>query len=327
MSIQKKFTLPDFSKHHVLVVGDVMIDRYISGHVNRISPEAPVPVLEMSVTDNRLGGAANVAINLMSLGAEVTILSIIGDDAEGKTLTEMFEFYPKIKHQLTIIHQRKTTVKTRIMANSQHLMRIDSEDCQDIGEQDENLIKQNFVHILESGRIDAIVFQDYNKGLMTETLITQMLNKCRQLAIPTFVDPKDKNFFAYKSCTLFKPNKKEILKAFSSHTTDFDEIDKLLREKLHHQITFVTLGSDGIYINDGKQSKIFGTKPRIIADVCGAGDTVISITCLCYLEGVPIEKMAEIANTAGGQVCEHPGVVSINRRELENELSQTEPMA
>lgn len=313
--------LPDFNDVHVLVIGDVMIDRYISGSVKRISPEAPVPIVNMYSVENRLGGAANVALNLCALGASVTLLSIIGDDQEGDGLFTMMSEVPNLSFECIKVPNRKTTLKTRVMSNNQHLLRIDHEDTYDINIDDSNLLINKCVTILQQNTIQGVILQDYNKGLLTKENIPSIIDICNKKGIPTFVDPKEKNFFEYRNCTVFKPNKKEILTALALNTLDFIQIDQQLRTKLEHKTTFITLGSDGVYVNDGQKSAQHPTKPRKIADVCGAGDTVISILSLCYIKGMDLDQIAKVANSAGGQVCEKPGVVSINRQNLVDELN------
>lgn len=312
--------LPDFSDVHILVIGDVMIDRYISGSVKRISPEAPVPIVAMDHVENRLGGAANVALNLCALGAKVTVLSIIGDNQEGDLMVSMMAEVPNLTFEYLTIKDRKTTLKTRVMSNSQHLLRIDHEDVADISVEQANAITDRCKTIMEHNTINGVILQDYNKGLLTIDNIQPIIELSKSRDIPTFVDPKEKNFFEYKNCTIFKPNKKEILNALGVNVLDFDFIDQQLRSRLMHKITFITLGSEGIYIHDGDKFSRYETTPRNIADVCGAGDTVISVLCLCYIKNLPLNQIAKIANTAGGQVCEKPGVVSIDRINLEDEL-------
>ncbi|MBK8624607.1 MAG: hypothetical protein IPN86_03200 [Saprospiraceae bacterium] len=312
------FQLPDFSDLHILVIGDVMIDRYISGSVKRISPEAPVPVVEMHDSDNRLGGAANVALNLHALGAEVTLLSIIGQDVDGDVLSEMVGKITNFHNQLFRISSRKTTVKTRIMSGNQHLLRIDNEDTHEIDEITQTNIVKQLEKIISNNKVDGIILQDYNKGMLTENLIHRTIALAKQYKIDTFVDPKEKNFFSYRDCTLFKPNQKEVYKALG--VKPLPEIDALLKQKLNNKITLITLGSKGLYVGDEKIGQHFDTEARIISDVCGAGDSVISIVSLCYLKGMPIVDIAKVANTAGGQVCEQPGVVAIDLKNLELEL-------
>ena len=283
MNDKKPILLPDFSDLHIIVVGDVMIDRYISGAIRRISPEAPVPVVEMENIENRLGGAANVALNLRSLGAQVTLLSIAGDDEDGKLLINMTENINGINHRILKLSDRKTTVKTRIMSSNQHILRIDKEDIHDIGSQDVEWLMQSLEEIKKLDKVDG-------------------------------------NFFAYTGCTIFKPNKKEVLKDIQYVTGDLDVVDSILRKKLCHEITFITLGSDGVYVHDGISGLKLSTAPRSIVDVCGAGDSVISAISLCFLKGMDLKSLAIVANTAGGQVCEVPGVVSVDRYKLQQEL-------
>lgn len=311
--------LPDFSDLHILVIGDVMIDRYIFGDVKRISPEAPVPVVEQRTFENRAGGAANVAVNLLALGAKVTLLSITGDDEAADVLQSVLDIDKRLQFTTLKIKGRKTTVKTRIMAGYQHLMRVDNEDKYDISKEEESEILNKFVSILTSGEIGGVILQDYNKGLLTENVISNIMAVCVEKKIPTFVDPKEKNFFAYKNCTLFKPNHREVSQSIGIKT-DLDQIDKILRDRMQHTITLITLGSKGLYINDGHGGATYPTSPRIISDVCGAGDSVISVVSLCYIKGMNIQTLAAVANTAGGQVCESPGVVPIDLDNLKSEL-------
>lgn len=311
--------IPDFSDLHILVLGDVMIDRYVSGLVKRISPEAPVPVVEMTGSDNRLGGAANVALNLHSLGAKVTVLSIVGNDADGETLSLMLDMITNLDNKVIKLPTRRTTVKTRIMSGNQHLLRIDKEDIFEISETESALIISTLERVIKDSTVNGIILQDYNKGLLSESLITQTIQLANQHNIATFVDPKERNFYSYKSCTVFKPNQKEAEKA--TGMSDYIKIDLFLKEKLKHKLTLITLGSKGMYISDATVGKHYPTQARVIADVCGAGDSVISVVCLCYLKNMTTAEIALIANSAGGQVCEQPGVVAVNLHKLKTEIS------
>ena len=313
--------LPDFSNIHILVIGDVMIDRYINGDVKRISPEAPVPVVEQRTFENRAGGAANVAVNLLALGAKVTLLSIIGDDESADVLQSVLDLDKRLQFKYVKSKGRKTSVKTRIMAGYQHLIRVDNEDKYDINKEEEAEILNKFAFILSSGEIGGVILQDYNKGLLTENIINNIMSMCIEMKIPTFVDPKEKNFFAYKNCTIFKPNNREVSQSIGIKA-DLDQTDMMLRDRLQHNITLITLGSKGLYINDGHGGATYPTSPRIISDVCGAGDSVISVVSLCYIKGMDMSTLAAVANTAGGQVCESPGVVPINLNNLKSELSK-----
>jgi len=320
MNDKKPIILPDFSDLHMIVVGDIMIDRYISGSVKRISPEAPVPIVELENTENRLGGAANVAINIRSLGVQVTLISITGEDNEGEFLINMINGIEGIHHRILKLPKRQTTVKTRIMSNNQHLLRIDKEDTHEINSQEADQVMSVLQQEAELNNVSGIIIQDYNKGLLTDELIRNIIDYSHTRDIATFVDPKEKNFFSYSGCTVLKPNKKEALKAIQYQTSDYNEVDNLLRQKLGHKLTFLTLGSEGVFVHDGNAGRTFETTPRSILDVCGAGDSVLSVVSVCFLKGMDLESLAEIANTAGGQVCEMPGVVPIDRNKLQKEL-------
>jgi rfaE bifunctional protein kinase chain/domain len=312
--------LPDFRNMHMVVIGDVMIDRYISGVVRRVSPEAPVPVVEMSSLTNSPGGAANVAINLIAMGARVTLLSAIGNDTEADVMELLLEKYPGLTVIFKRMEGRKTTVKTRIMSGSQHLLRIDSEDTDDIYQVEAVWILEQLKKLIETESVSGIILQDYNKGVMTAEVIQGILERANAGNIPSFVDPKAKNFFTYRGCTVFKPNKKEALEACRTEGNNLKAIDERLREALHHTLTVITLGSEGMYMNDGVTSGVFPTSQRDIADVCGAGDTVISVISLCYVAGMNMHEISRVANAAGGQVCEHPGVVAVDIRRLQSEI-------
>lgn len=313
-------TLPDFSDLHILVIGDVMVDRYIFGSVKRISPEAPVPVLDMQHVENRLGGAANVAMNLIALGAKVTLITIAGADTTGDELEGMIANQGLLNLKMVRDPNRKTTLKTRVMAGNQQLLRMDDEDKDDVNPNFEQALMKTIGHTLVSDNIHGVILQDYNKGLLTPLIITSTIQKCRENHIPTFVDPKEKNFFAYKNCTIFKPNKKEVQSAFSDFTNDFTHIATGIQERLHNEVTVITLGSGGIFVQNGGLSATYPTQNRVIADVCGAGDSVISMLALCYIKGMDTATMMQLANMAGGQVCEMPGVTVVSREKLEKEL-------
>jgi D-glycero-beta-D-manno-heptose-7-phosphate kinase len=316
-----KLTLPAFDDIHMLVIGDIMIDRYIRGDVSRISPEAPVPVVSMSEQEDRLGGAANVCANLRSLGAQVTLVSIAGQDENFKALEPLLAQLALSHASLVLqLPERKTTVKTRVMAQHQHLLRIDSETIDPINSEQSAELQHKIKSILVSYQIDGIILQDYNKGLMTQSLIRGVINAANDAGIPTFVDPKYDHFFDYQGCSFFKPNKKELMAALDIKDLDGKDIHKLLQSRLGHKTTFVTLGKRGIFYQNDHEKGISQAKPRTISDVCGAGDTVISIASLCYCKGLPLSQISEIANIAGGQVCEQPGVAIVKRSTLVAEI-------
>lgn len=326
MNIQSLFE--KFNQLKVAVVGDVMIDAYLMGKVNRISPEAPVPVVSLSKHEERLGGAANVALNLIALGAEPVMCSCIGNDRDGKLLIELLQKANISDEGIIISDTRMTTVKTRVLGNNQHLLRIDSEQTNSISEEEENELIDKVHSLIKSG-IDVIIFEDYNKGILTERVITELISLAKKHHIITTVDPKKDNFFAYKGVTLFKPNLKELIEGTNTPFSFREEPEKIreainiLESKLQNDISFITLSEHGVYIKNKTEKHHFPAYIRNIADVSGAGDTVISVASLCLAAGAPIRYIAGLANIAGGLVCEESGVVSVDKKKL---LKETEKL-
>ncbi|MBL0024152.1 MAG: hypothetical protein IPO98_03620 [Saprospiraceae bacterium] len=320
MEDNNPIVLPDFSNLHIVVIGDIMTDRYISGVVRRISPEAPVPVLDMETIENRPGGAANVAMNLLALGVKVTLISIVGDDAEGELLIDLCSQSDRIHQKIVKVRGRKTTVKTRVIAVNQQMLRIDHEDKEDINSTVEGDLVNKLKDLIAKNKVDGIILQDYNKGLLTEQLIRDIISLCKEHNIFSFVDPKEKNFFAYKGCTVFKPNKKEVRQAVGNFNNNYQEIATIIESKLQNKVTIITLGKEGIFIQKDLTGIKYATSPRVITDVCGAGDSVISIVSVCYLKGMDLSAIAKVANIAGGQVCEIPGVAVLNKDSIQREL-------
>jgi rfaE bifunctional protein kinase chain/domain len=317
-------TLSDFAANFqhmtVLVVGDVMIDRYLRGTVNRISPEAPVPVLEYLQSEDRPGGAANVALNIRALGATPILCSIIGADQDGRAFLELLPQSGISDKGIVQSNVRQTTVKTRVMAGSQHLLRVDREDRHPLSAEEEQEFLTRTTGLINRVRPDAILFQDYNKGVLTPRVIETLIAEARKAGIPTAADPKKENFLRYRHITLFKPNLKEIRESLSASIVP--EIHSLLdacnqlRAHLKHDISLVTLSEKGLFVETRDEHELIQALPRTITDVCGAGDTVISVATLALAAGMPIRDIAEVANMAGGQVCEKAGVVSIDLPQL-----------
>ena len=315
-----------FEKLKVLVVGDVMIDRYLTGRVDRVSPEAPVPVVHLMQDEDRLGGAANVALNIKALGATPILCSVVGKD---KNAEQLFELLPKSDLSTKGMIQsndRPTTVKTRIIAQNQHLLRVDQEITDDLNKRDRQLLVDQVIEILDHKTIDLILFQDYNKGVLSLEVIRTIVLEAIKRDIPTAVDPKYKNFWAYKHVTLFKPNLKEIRSQLDFPiTADIESLNKataVIKNRLGNQYTLITLSDKGLYLEEEGVSRIYPTQPRTIADVCGAGDTVISLASLGLAIPTKMQEIALLANLAGGQVCEKVGVVPVNRAQLEEEFHQ-----
>ena len=319
-----KEVIEQFKQKRILVIGDVMIDAYLRGNVNRVSPEAPVPIVSLQKEEDRLGGAANVAINLVAMGASAIICSVIGKDKSGDKMVELLEENNISSEGLIFSSTRQTTVKTRIIGNNQHLLRVDSEQTDDINKTEEDQLISKVEFILES-KIDAIIFEDYNKGVLTENTIQRIIALANAKGIYTTVDPKNKNFFAYKNVSLFKPNLKELKEGVGMNFSfsDKDQFEKAvlkLEEKLENKVSFITLSEHGVFIKDNNSQYYISAHIRNIADVSGAGDTVISLATLCLTAGLSIKEIAEVANLAGGLVCEKSGVVSIDKDLLIEEV-------
>lgn len=313
-----------FNGIKVGVIGDVMLDTYWWGHVDRISPEAPVPVVALEKREYRIGGAGNVALNLVSLGAQVAALSITGQDDDGQLLKGLFEEAGINTRYLLQSSTRITTNKVRVISRNQQMMRLDSETTKDLQQHDERaLLKQVEQYILQE-QPQAIVLEDYNKGVLTENVIGSVIALCKQHGVITTVDPKRKNFFAYRGVDIFKPNMKEVkdglnLLVEEVNIATLTDIHRQLQERLEHQISFITLSEKGVFYHNHENARIIPSHLRNIADVSGAGDTVIAVASLVYTATKSIDLMAEVANIAGGLVCEEVGTVAINREKLLNE--------
>jgi rfaE bifunctional protein kinase chain/domain len=323
MSIIDK--IESFSKLKILVVGDVMVDAYYFGTIDRISPEAPVPVISVNKKEHRPGGAANVALNLINLGATVLLSSVIGDDREGIELISQLKKDGINTDGVMVDTHRPTTMKTRVISSKQHLLRIDDESTKDISDTIQHDLLNFITQSIPS--IDAIVMEDYNKGLLTEWLIYAIISIANKNNVPTIVDPKKDNFFAYKNCTLFKPNKKEIIEGLKtdldlSKPANIDLAAQKLIEKLDCKNVMVTLSEDGVFIKNHSQSFHIKAHERKITDVSGAGDTVVSVASLCLASGMSIDQIAEVSNIAGGLVCQKLGVVPVNKTELLSEITR-----
>ena len=314
-----------FTTTKIGVVGDIMLDTYWWGVVDRISPEAPVPIVSLQRKETRVGGAANVALNLRSLGAPTTIFSVMGKDAEGIELASLLN---KEGINTSYIHEsdtRVTTNKVRIMGRNQQMMRLDHEHTNDINAEQEAALLAGFYKYVDTEKPSLIILEDYNKGVLTPNIITSVIDYCNTKGIPTAVDPKQKNFLAYKNCTLFKPNLKEVKEGLKITIGDItvqnmDKMHTALNENLHNAISFITLSEHGVYFSDGKDRKLIPTHIRNISDVSGAGDTVIAVASLVYASSKNMLLAAEISNIAGGMVCELVGTAPINKNDLAAEV-------
>lgn len=316
-----------FRNTHVLIIGDVMLDTYWWGNVERISPEAPVPVVEVRYKECRVGGAANVALNTASLGAKTGIISVIGDDSDGQTLLGLMNAQSIDTSFVIRSKDRITTNKMRVMSRNQQMMRLDSEIIADIDAELEDAVIKNVEAYINTYRPSVVIFEDYNKGVLTSQLIEKLVDLCNQHQIISAVDPKKKNFLSYKNVTLFKPNLKEVKEGLNMVIEGVDlkklqHIHHILHEVLQHQISLITLSEKGVFYQDQHKGAIIPTHVRKIADVSGAGDTVIAVVSLVMAVTNEIQLAAEMANIAGGLVCESVGTVAIEKEKLLNECKR-----
>jgi D-glycero-beta-D-manno-heptose-7-phosphate kinase len=314
----------EFDHLNVLVIGDVMVDTYQAGKAGRISPEAPVPVVEWEREESRLGGAANVALNVQALGGRAFLCGVVGEDVGS---SQFFSLMPEAglsEAGILASRERCTTVKTRIIAENQHLLRLDKENTHDLTTEEASSFLKKVREIAEQHSIHVCILQDYNKGVLSEEVIRQVLGLMQSHRIPVAVDPKFRNFWAYRDVALFKPNLKEVRNATGLPVTggieDLKQASKLMRNRLHHGCTLITLSENGAYAGDAENGHLMPTMPRNVADVCGAGDTVIAVASMALAIGLGLEEIALLSNLAGGQVVEKVGVVPVDRRQLQKEI-------
>ena len=314
-----------FNDLKVLIIGDVMIDRYLTGKIERISPEAPVPVVHLTEEEIRLGGAANVALNVAALGATPYLCTVIGADESGKSFLDLLPYNNLMADGIMISDERQTTTKTRILSGHQHILRVDREDTFDLVEIEEKETLEKVKEIISEVKIDVILFQDYNKGVLTKSLIRKIITLANKKKIPTAVDPKKNNFWAYKNVSLFKPNLKEIRESLSMDIQVTEDSLKTVGLQIHKKLkntsSLITLSEKGLFFSDKRGTKILPAYPRQIRDVCGAGDTVIAVAACGLALGLPMKEIAVLANLAGGQVCEKVGVHPLDKEQLEKEYS------
>lgn len=312
---------------NVIIIGDVMLDSYFWGDVTRISPEAPVPIVAVSKKENRLGGAGNVAINVRAMGANPILCGVIGDDDNGDKLVGILKDNKISAEGIVRISDRPTTTKTRIISHTHHLIRIDEEVDKPLSDINSGKVYKTIEKLVKAKKADVIIFEDYDKGVISPILINKVTALAKKHKIPTIVDPKKRNFRAYRNVTLFKPNLKELREGVGASVDARNveqlnkTVDKLLKEQ-HIDIGLITLSEHGVYVNSGKEKKILPAYIRNIADVSGAGDSVVSVAALCTACKVSPYHTAFLANLAGGQVCEKAGVVPIDKKQLLKEAVQ-----
>ncbi|HQQ98939.1 MAG TPA: PfkB family carbohydrate kinase [Cyclobacteriaceae bacterium] len=317
-----------FEGINVLIIGDVMIDAYIWGAVDRISPEAPVPIINVRRRDYRLGGAANVGLNVQALGARPVLCALAGQDEHGKRLLHLLDEKGMSKEGIVTTNRRPTTLKARVIAAHQQVVRIDEESEAPATEEEESMLLDRIDKLMPD--CNVIIFEDYDKGTITQRIIEAVVNKARAAHIPVVVDPKKRNFLNYQGVTLFKPNLKELREGLK---VDIDPRDRssviravdAVKARLGAKGIMLTLSEQGVFIDyEGKQISI-PAHQREIADVSGAGDTVISIAALCIALQLPAERIVALSNLGGGLVCQHVGVVPVNKEELFREADELIP--
>lgn len=317
-----------FNNLNVMIIGDVMVDSYIWGQVSRISPEAPVPIVSVTKRESRLGGAANVALNVKSMGANPILCSVVGEDPRGQEFLQLLEEQGMDTRGIFRSVNRITTTKFRVIGNKVQMLRVDEETDSQLNEEDRLGLYSRFAEIIDNNGIQVIIFQDYDKGVITPELIEKVVEKAAVKGIPVSVDPKKRNFTSYRNVDLFKPNLKELKEGLN---IEFDSKDQAalgkaaeaLSGELNAGMVLITLSEDGVlvrYDHQGTRSVIIPSHVRSVSDVSGAGDTVIGVASLCLARGVHPEELAFISNLAGGQVCEKVGVVPVDKESLLNAL-------
>lgn len=306
-----------------------MIDSYWFGQVSRISPEAPVPVVDVRERDHRLGGAGNVALNILSMGATPIICSVVGRDQQSNLFFDLLRRSGISTSTIIRSSERCTTTKSRVVGNGVQMLRFDEENRQELSESEERQLLKTIRKTLQTQTVDAIIFQDYDKGVITRSLIEAVVLLAKSSRIPVCVDPKKRHFRDYKGVTLIKPNLKELSEGLEisiagNHLPSLREAMRELRKKLEVDMVFTTLSEFGVAILDSERFSHYPAHVRQISDVSGAGDTVISVVALGLAIGLQNnpEALARISNLAGGLVCESVGVVSVDKKRLLEEIKK-----
>ena len=297
-----------------LVIGDAMLDQYIYGTVDRISPEAPVPVLSHQRTEIKAGGSANVALNLAAWGCKTTLIGLTGNDLNANKLASLLE-EKHIRHHFVRSESRPTTIKTRVVASSHHLLRIDEESVEYLSGTEESLAIDHLLNFIRQERPNLIVLEDYNKGFLSEKIISAVIGIAHELGVFIAVDPKDKNFYRYEGVNLFKPNLREAGQAAHRHlkVEDLEILCTEWRKTMKINTIAVTLGGQGMYLQDEKSGNHMVPERSIdVVDVCGAGDAVICALALGMMSGLDMEQCGSLANLTGAYVCSHSGVVALD---------------
>jgi len=300
----------------LLVIGDMMLDHYIIGKAHRISPEAPVPIIDVSLEEDTLGGCGNVVNNLRNLGLKVDIISMIGDDDTGKKIREKLQDINVNTKNLLVKDNIKTTLKTRIIAENHQILRVDW-NAKTINSSEENIILKKIEKM--SSKIDAVIISDYGKGLCTKLVLRRIIQKANNLKIPTFVDPKGEEWEKYINATYITPNSKELEKILNHNLindNDFEAGGNQILSYYNINCCITTRGSDGVSVVEKNKKFHLKANAREVFDVSGAGDTFIACFASAIVGGASINEAAEFANTAAGIVVSHIGTAAIKRDEL-----------
>ncbi|MFO8087650.1 MAG: bifunctional ADP-heptose synthase [Bacteroidales bacterium] len=309
-----------------MIIGDVMVDSYLWGSVDRISPEAPVPVVAVEKRASRLGGAANVALNVNALGAKAIPCAVIGQDVRGEEFRQLLKKRNISDEGIIESKYRSTTTKFRVIGNNTQMLRVDEESTDKLNQEEQAQFLERCKKVLRKQRPHVIIFEDYDKGLITEEVIDRIIQWAAELNIPVVSDPKRNNFLHYHNLALFKPNLKELKEGLKLNKLDaFKEIEKAIfkiQDQQSHDLVMVTLSENGVMLSDGQEIFRIPAHYRSIADVSGAGDTVISVAALCLAQQVDRRTIAALSNLAGGLVCEHVGVVPVNKEQFLTEAKR-----
>lgn len=312
----------NFSDLNVLIIGDIMLDYYLFGQINRISSEAPVPIVDIESDEYKLGGAANVALNLKGLGANPTLVSVVGDDENGKRIISLLKDEQINSKYITKLENRLTSIKTRIFDDERQVVRFDKETDDDLTKEEEIVLLSLIDTLIKKEKFHAVILQDYNKGILTKKIIKQVLLITTKLNIPVVVDPKEYNFFEYQQIDLFKPNLKELAEALSikinpKSLPSLVRAAEELKRRNRFDNLFLTLGANGIFVYEKNGDHyIVPAKPIKTADVSGAGDTVVSIATLGFIKNWSLKEVAKISNLAASKVCKKVGVCPISLKDL-----------
>ncbi len=313
-----------FNEMSIMIIGDVMIDSYLWGRVERISPEAPIPIVYVTKRENRPGGAANVALNVQALGARPILCSVIGNDQQKDLYMQLMREKGMDTGGILSMDDRTTTVKTRILGSNQQLMRVDEENNEKINKNTEKKFIDIIRSIISSVKTDAIIFEDYDKGVITSKIVSEVLEMADKKGIPVTADPKKRNFSHYRNIDLFTPNLQELSEGLKMDIPRYDmeaisQAALKLQDINNIRYLLVTLSEMGIYLTSNGRGKLIPAEILDIADVSGAGDTVISVATACLTAGMEPEELAMVANLAGGLVCDKLGVVPVDKQLLMEE--------